>query len=83
MSSLALLEWTKDILLRDLSVAHSALKLANAEVRHLQSRLAVLSDPGAGSLSWSDLWAHSLSLDSLSHMGLSQVLGLKRWVFYV
>jgi hypothetical protein len=37
-------------------VVRSALEASNVEVRHLQSRLAILNDPRAGKLSWSVLW---------------------------
>jgi hypothetical protein len=45
------------------------LEVANAEVQRLQSRLAVLSDPGEGSLSWSGLWALSLFWTT-DHLGV-------------
>jgi hypothetical protein len=46
---------TKDALLRDLSAIRLALEEANAEVRCLQSWLAIINDLGAGKLSWSSL----------------------------
>lgn len=45
------LDRIEDVLLRNLSVARSALEISNTEVWHLQLRLAALSNLGASSLS--------------------------------
>jgi hypothetical protein len=46
--------------MRNLGMAHTALEVANAKVRHLRSQLVALIDSGIGSISWFGLWALDL-----------------------